>query len=323
MARQPLVGLLSLSLRGHSSSTTSEPGGTSMEWCVSRGAFSNRSSLEGCFIMRKGGTHVCVCEPPQAGRRCHGLTCGGGGGGSGVEQPLQRRLSRSMRRLVLLAETPLMASFSSWQVTRAHHHLWAKPRVARHWPLAGANEAGPHERFPQVRIVLAGGTEGAQPRKPACGCTLHIIAARHRRASGRPGASSADDKQSSQRQTQGNARLLRLQWASKLHLARPSAGVISGIFYPHYKTSNMVEAVTVTSVPHQACALVQGGFISPDPARSHASVVPCICSTPPTRSHKASAINFSLMSLESESPVRGREQRAGGGHADNSCVFRR
>jgi hypothetical protein len=32
----------------------SEPGGgTSQEWCVSRGAFSNRSSLEGCFYGRE------------------------------------------------------------------------------------------------------------------------------------------------------------------------------------------------------------------------------------------------------------------------------
>jgi hypothetical protein len=105
---------------------------------------------------------VCVCEPPQAGRRCRGLTSGGGGG---AVQPLQRRLSRSMWRLVLLlAETPL--------VTRAHHHLLAKLRVVSgHWPLAGVEcAAGPHERFPWVRIVLAGGTEGAQPRKHARGC---------------------------------------------------------------------------------------------------------------------------------------------------------
>jgi hypothetical protein len=139
---------------------------------------------------------MCVCEPPQAGRRCRGLTCGGGGG---AEQPLQRRLSRSTRRLVLLlAETPLMASISSRQVTRAPYHLLAKPCVASgHWPLAGVEcVAGPHERFPRVRIVLASGTEGAQPRKHAHGCLcLHIIAARHR-ASGRPGASGADDGKS-------------------------------------------------------------------------------------------------------------------------------
>ncbi len=76
--------------------------------------------------------------------------------------------------------------------------------------LAGAEcAAGPHERFPRValdtapdevhlaqrvmRIVLACGTEGAQPRKHAQCLCLHIIATRHCRASGRPGASGADD----------------------------------------------------------------------------------------------------------------------------------
>ncbi len=143
---------------------------------------------------------VCVCvnhhKPVAVVMDCRGLTCGGGG----AEQPLQRRLSRSTRRLVLLSETPLMASISSRQVTRAPHHLMAKPRVASgHWPLAGVEcAAGPHERFPRVRVVLASGTEGAQPRKHGHGCLcLHIIAARHRQASCRPGASGADDEQSS------------------------------------------------------------------------------------------------------------------------------
>ncbi len=147
---------------------------------------------------------MCVCEPPQAGHRCHGLSWIGlwwwwwwwhrAAAAAAAEQvhavPGPAPCGDTVGGLFFIivaghqSAPPLVG-----QATRGERAL----------ALAGVEcAAGPHEHFPQVRIVLASGTKGAQPRKHAHGCLcLHIIAARHRQASCQPSASGADNEQSS------------------------------------------------------------------------------------------------------------------------------
>jgi hypothetical protein len=152
-----------------------------MEWYGSRGgAFSNRSTQMAAVFLKEGRyTCVCVCVNHH-------------------------------KPVAVVVDWLVVMVVGCGAAAAAAAEQGQAMRGERALALAGVEcAAGPHERFPRValdtapdevhlaqrvlRIVLACGTKGAQPRKHVrC---LHIIAARHR-ASGQPSASGADDRHS-------------------------------------------------------------------------------------------------------------------------------
>jgi hypothetical protein len=74
---------------------------------------------------------------------------------------------------------------------------------------------------------------------------------------------------------------LRAHWAS---MSPASMHSVSDLL-PTLRDQQHGRSCDSNRVPHQACTLVQGGFVSPDPARSHALVCASVCSTPPPQDH--------------------------------------